>query len=133
MNNMSNRFTATSTDPTNRFSATPINPNLTFSIDRELSNGLSERFGVLSIAVELPQYDIGIIVSQNKDGYVYGTDVNKKAILSKYWDRNNQVIESMIESTQSPKELVKVAVLVLNTFINDMDEKTLNYLRNCAA
>ena len=118
---------------TNRFSATLIDPNLTFSIDRELSNGLSERFGVPSIAVELPQYDIGIIVSQNKDGYVYGTDVNKKAILSKYWDRNNQVIESMIESAHSLQELVEVAVLVLNTFINDMDEKTLCYLRNCAA
>ena len=118
---------------TNRFSATPINPNLTFSIDRKLSYGLSERFGVPSIAVDLPQYDIGIIVSQNKDGYVYGKDVNKKAILSKYWDRNNQVIESMINSTHSLKELVEVAVLVLNSFINDMDENTLCYLSNCAA
>lgn len=118
---------------TNRFTNTPINPDLDFGFDRELSIGLSEKLGVPSIAIGLSQFDLGIICTLNKDGYVYSEDVNKKAILSKYWDRNCEVINDMFASACSFEELIETAIRVLNCFINDMDDNTLNYLRNKAA
>lgn len=118
MNNMSNRFTATSTDP-----------KYAIALDRETCIAMTEEFKVPTLAMTLPQFDLGVFVTLDKTAGVYGTDVNKKAILSKYWDRNSESIEEMIVSASSVEEILGMAACVLLHFIDEMDDNTLNYLQ----
>ena len=93
-----------------------IDPKLDVDVDKTLSKEFSEAIGIPSCFMTLPKYGVGVFCNPQKVYGVWGRDEETKKRISRFWDKYECSIMSMINEAKSLEEIIHTATLILNGF-----------------